>query len=820
MKKNDSRKTLQNALPLFCLGTILSFTANFLIILSCSYFLKNLGIQYLPLFYIVTNLLSIVLGSYIVIRNISNFRGLIVLSIVMTIAFYFIFCLFETPFKGIFFITYVFATFFLIYSMIYFWNFINVIFSMAEMKAYIGTITTGIFLGGVSSGLLIKTILNFISPKTCYLCASCIIGIVVLILLNYRRHFECWEERNRSKSVKFLPGELFEIETVRLLLFFTLTFVFIRYLVDFQFSKYLTLNFADPRSLSSFLGFFNAGVYILIFCWQVFMFQRTLRAYPIASFFAFIAFCFLILSIVCFIHPHLITLALFQASVLFLIKTFKQPAQNIIIRAVIPEMRSRANFLLCGIAESVSIMVSGLVIALLNVFRVPSGSFFIIILIGASLSFLLTFRLKRAYIDLLLMNLRSRAPEIITPHVQGDEYNPAIIFEAGSRESEGQILHLLKSEKESYVLATLINSLSSLQKNSLYCEEILRIMKRNGDFRLVTQCIDTLAIWNAAEYTGTVSEQLSSENPWIKSSALMFIIRLSADEAHTAKAVMELLNMIHSSDPLMRGLAVSIQGDLGLECFASCIGRLLSDEDIKVRKRAIVAAQKLQSPSLLPILHRMACRKENENLRYLLTKVIKSMNDTLYEEILFMTRSLSLPDRQKVTECIRSLENQNSLEIILRGLKVLGTPLSLAVVEYVSSAEVEEEALETLTRCFREKDFSFVPLIQYAAAGSLSPGLDNIIYSIGMSTEIDLFAMEFSQVAGSISPGEMDRDKAQELLYLGIKAVMGREQSRVVIEHIFSSEKKEDLSSEVIESSIRNRNIKESLLHLLNLVSS
>ncbi len=818
MKKIDSRKTLLNALPLYCLGTVLSFTASFLIILSCSHFLKNLGVQYLPFFYIVTNLISIIIGSYIVIRNISNFRGLLVLSIFMTIAFFLIFYFFESPFKAIFFITYVCATIFLIYSMIYFWNFINVIFSMDEMKSYIGAITTGIFLGGISSGLLMKTILSFISPKTCYLCASCIIGIVVVVLLKYRQHFEGWEERNKSRSEKFLPRELFEIEPVRLLLLFTLAFVFIRYLVDFQFSRYLALSFADPRSLSSFLGFFNAGVYILIFSWQILMFQRILRAYPIASFFAFIALCFLILSTVCFIHPHLITLALFQASVLFLIKTFKQPAQNIIIRAVIPEIRSRANFLLCGIAEAISVMASGLAIALLNSFRLSSGIFFIIIIIGASLSFLLTFRLKKAYIDLLLSNLRSRAPEIINPKVQGDEYDPAIIFETGSIESEAQILHLLKSEKESYVLATLINSLSTQQKNSLYCDEIVRIMKRSGDFRLVTQCIDTLAIWKAAEYAGMVSENLSSENPWIKASGLMFILRLSADEAQTMKAIMELLNMIRSSDPLMRGLAVSIQGELGLECFASCIGTVLSDDDIKVRKRAIVAAQKLQSPSLLPILHRIACRHENESLRNLITKVIKSMNDTLYEEILFMTRRLSHPDRQKVTACIRSVESQNSLEIILKSLKMLDAPLSLAFVEYVSSAG--EDEVEILTRCFSEKDFTFIPLIQYAASGSFSPGLDNITYSIGMSDKIDLFAVEFSQTAGAISPGETDHGRVQELLHLGIKAAMGRDHSRVVIEHLFTSEKKEDLSSEVIESSIKNRSIRESLLHLLQIASS
>lgn len=814
----NAEKSDENIILLAGIGAALSFTGNFFIILSYSLFLKNIGVHYIPYYYIIFNAISICLGLYLLMSNFSSTRGLIISNLTIALVFTTRALCFSAGSRSAIFVVYVMSTLYYIYSVIFFWNHINSRFSIRSLKKHTGIFAAAIFAGTISSGFLIKPCLTLWSEKICFLTAA-FISVALAILIKYytlREKKEAAPARHSQQAL--FPRELFNIEIIRIMALFTLLFVFIRYLVDYKFSGAVASHFPDSRSLSGFMGTFTASIYICIFIWQTCFLHRVLKKFSVASLYTFICIVFLLIAVVCTFYGGLTTIAVFQASVLLLLKTIRQPSQNVLVKAVSPDIRSGTNFLLCGIVESSSVMFSGFVIVVLNALSSFNALFSALTLAASLTAILLTSKMSRSYLDLLILNLKSEKPGLVYPYSSAAEFNPAALLGADSKENSEGIALLLRTEQDPEILQSLIKTVAGLKKNRLHQAEILRILRESSDPGVLCQCIETLAVQRASENAREILPHLASKNPWIKASAIMFLIRLSNEYPHNEEAIRELYGMTVSGDSHARAIAASIQGELGLECFRDSLMRLLGDRDLKVRKRAVLATLKLRSLTLLPMLREMSANPDNAAIHQLIAGVISRMNDALYDGIMTLTAGLSHGDRQRIRSSLHHLEKEEALEPIFRALRVLTPPLSTSIAAAIGEHERDVALMQLMNRCFKGDSFSFSPLIWDYISDDRAALTEPIFLNIRGSNGEELFRHEFHEITQTITGGQSDAKMVKRLLYLGLAMHHSQEDAGLIYEHMISGGKKEDLSSELLDSSVKDRVMKESFEQLLRSV--
>lgn len=809
-------KKKPGVLTIIILGVTLSFISNFFLIYSCSLFLKNLGSSSLPYYYIALNIFSIMAGSYLIIRNVQSARGLITGNLCLGAVFIAVSLLIQTKSHSLIFVLYTITTLYYLYSMIMFWNLINSNFSIVELKRYAGMFSAGIFLGTISAGLLIRPLLDICPDRLILIFAAFLCLLISLVVRMSVPHQGPVESCSPPGAGRLIPTELFQIELIRLLIIFTLIFVFVRYLVDFEFLRILSLSFRDAKSLSGFLGSFTAIVYTCIFIWQALILPRALKVLSLTWIYAIISIIFLVMSVVCIFHHVLFALVLFQGLVHFLIKSFKQPAQNILIKAVTADIRSRANFLLCGISESLAVMTSGVIIACFGNIAGPAGLFFIFAFAGSLVGLLMISRLRKSYVEVLVRNIKSDRPGLQIPWSEKSEFQPATLLDAGNRESIRGIMALLRSERDPSTLSKLVRAIGTIKENRVYLDEIAEILKRGKDPALITQCIETLAMAKSSRHAPDIIPYISHESARVRATAITFTMRLSADPDFNEKAVKSLVAMVRSSEPGMRAAGVSVQGELGLKCFSSSVGKLLLDTDSRVRKRALIAALKLRSPSILPALHRMAEIERNSAMLPLIDTVISRTGDSLYEGILSMTEGMSHEEKQKIRNSLLMIHSPEALEPVSEAIRHMTPGASVRLIEAIAENSRDVPFLQLMNRCFEGDSFSFIPLLLHLIDHPEDSKAESALFSLAGCE--GRFPREYAAVSQRIQGSEIE--KCRRLLLIGLMMSVETEHASLIYDHIISREEGEDLSIEIAESAIEDKTLKEAIIRLIHLEKS
>ncbi|MDQ7826488.1 MAG: hypothetical protein RDV48_27040 [Candidatus Eremiobacteraeota bacterium] len=807
-------KKESSLLALALIGFILSFTSNFFIILSCSLFLKTVGPSYIPWYYIFFNMLSMALGFFLLSREISSARGLRAGLLLMAVIFLLTSLLFERyPWHAIFSI-YIFSTLNFIYSVIFYWNYINTLFSIRDLKRYTGFFTAALFTGTISSGLLINPLLSVLPEKICFLLAALVCALLPALLpAAIKLHQQTAPPPpHPGEKPPLLPSGLLAIRILKLMILFTLLFGFIRYLVDYQFYRIIASSFSDTRSLSGFIGLFTSVVNSIIFLWQAGFLHRALRHFSVSSLYAFIAAVFMTMAALCLAWPQLAAVTAFQACSIIMFKALKQPSQNILIKSIAAPMRARANFLQGGIAESSSVMVSGVMIAALNVFHAPPQIFFLIALTGALLSLLLVPGLNRAYLESLLRNLIPASGRR-SAESPGE---PMLVLGGESPSSTREIAVLIRTTTDTERLLNILSALTHIGKKDEISQELAQVLARNPTSRVAAGIIDILARWRADERSWDVLPFLGHEDPVIRGKTVLYLIKISSQEAHIETAVRILYEMSVSGEAPVRRVALSIQGELGLACFAPSIGARFFDPDIRVRRQALVAAVKIGAPPLLvPFLYRMREYEENRRLALLINSIIWRVTGTFRNEVLAMTAPLLLKDKELVHRSITGLESTMDLELAAKALRSLPTAPATALIELIASSTLQDPLRKALERSLEKKEFSFIPLIRYVVARPHQAALALFFEKARTSGIREILSSEFCDEARPYLEGLHHRCRRQKLLHLGIIITVGYAHTDAFMGHLLSGDAREDLAAEIVESSGGDRELSTMVMRLI-----
>lgn len=138
---------------------------------------------------------------------------------------------------------------------------------------------------------------------------------------------------------------------------------------------------------------------------------------------------------------------------------------------------------------------------------------------------------------------------------------------------------------------------------------------------------------------------------------------------HLLKAGIEISNLINSTNPEERQLAISIISELKNIQFTRDIGLLINDEHSGVKRSAVIAACKLQVHSLLPQLLKLCDEPEH---KYLVIKSLQQYGDQLFRDMEALPQQTIEQYNAEFIKIAANIKGEHSKKFLLTAVTALG----------------------------------------------------------------------------------------------------------------------------------------------------
>ena len=809
MLSKDNYRNFTRIFLLCTIGFILNFTTNLIIILSYSIFLKKHGAGSMPYYYITLNISSIIIGTVLFIKSIYRFEWLSLSTFIMGMVFLII--PYHINLDNTIYVIYTFSALFFIYSIIFYMNFITQILTIREIKTYTGLILAIINVSIILSGLVTKPLLSLVSLKLCFSMTGLmyiIASIPMVMVLRFRP-----PEKQRKRNDILIPKEIFRIDLIKLMALFIVISGFNRYMVDFLFSRAISGHFQDQMELASFFGIFTSASKVSILICQLF-FSTVITYLSPGNTLRIISFLIILFSLLSDFYPDFWIVVAFQFIIILLSKSMEQPSTTIFLGAISSDIRPRIRFLLEGICYCFGVMITGAIIAGLNCFSVPLETFFCLIAIAAIIYFVYTGKINQAYLQAMTKILKTgveKEEEIIDPEFL---YKPGKeLFE--DRQSKDKLLELMDKERDSLVISNIISILGTMKKEKKIYEKIIKSLERD-DPAIISRAIGTLATWADPDCVKHIAPFIYYNNSDVKSNAILSVVKFSTEKEEIERAIKELINMLKNEDEHYRSSGVALLGELGLECFIMPVSRFLKDPSLQVRRSALSAAMKLRSPSFLVNLFDMLEEDDNKELYYVINHVISCLKDSAFDDLMAITSRLSFGDKEKVFKSLRNIENNVILNMSIKSFSISPLSLSIKMVELLCKYGKERYIFELFKKCFLDETFSPAPFIEDVILSNGMEGTSSVILQelAGAGGE-EIIGTVLSNIIEQRIEERQDRDFVRQCFVVSGISGHSMDTALIAFENITSGDlAKADLAAEFIESSIKDKILREALLKL------
>lgn len=513
------------------------------------------------------------------------------------------------------------------------WGTANRLFTVRQSKRLFGLIGSGLILTVVLGGFLTPWIVTWLGTRGLLLVSS--LGLLfALINLQYINHI-CGHKlsKNTSKTEKIEQNfhflEVFKNRYIILIfLFFALFSQVIYYFIDNIFYLQVNHYFPNADELASFIGQFWAvyGLLSLTFRsliagrWitKVGLFGGMLTA-PVA-----IGSCLLGVILTSALHLPMETLFIFW--LIALTKLFDRiftgavtlPAYHTLYQPLPLESRGRIQ----TITESIVGPIGGLLTSLLLLFLTQYWHLSVvylslILLIIILLFIIISLFTIQEYRHALATALQRRG--LMGMNLSLDDAWNVQILENGLQSHRPQeILYCLKLlEKAKYIrlkkhLFNLINHENLQVREGVYqtlerlgyeegFDKLQQRLQQEQSPRLVAALLRALAATGENEAFDMIEPYLQSADKQVKQGAMVALIRYCGIEGavRAGSVLMELRQSPYSED---RQFAATVLGEVGISSFYRSLLLLLKDDDLEVRKAALIATAQLDNKKLWPLV--------------------------------------------------------------------------------------------------------------------------------------------------------------------------------------------------------------------------
>jgi hypothetical protein len=383
------------------LGFGVSLFSNVFFLQGRAVFLHQMGAEALPGFYMAFNVVAILIGIALFVRNVPVRPGLQVSLFTMAGLLACSAGAMAHPGPLLAIGLNFGASLFLMTAMIFYWNCVSQAFTIREIERWGQYLSAATLMGGIGAGLAMPL---FHAVPITLVCGG---SAALMALTGIAIHRLPVSPRKAvpSGTGELMPLELFRTDLINLLLTLTVLMGVIRYMSEYQFSLLLVANLHDAAAISAYTGRLQAIVGAVTLLWQVLFLRRVLNSWKVTNLYLYSAVGLVLMTLTPVFWPGLGILAMHQGLMNFLGKAIRQPSQNIIVKVMPSTLTAQANFLLSGLAESVTALLAAALIAGMASYGVTLRTFFIVGTILSVLMVVTAVRLPFPYVSMLVRRL-------------------------------------------------------------------------------------------------------------------------------------------------------------------------------------------------------------------------------------------------------------------------------------------------------------------------------------------------------------------------------------------------------------------------------
>ena len=567
--------------------------------------LEELGYQWLPLVYLLT---AMMIGFVVHAHSKFQVRISRLALISSSILFFFVSCLVFRLFsgngwQGLPIIFWVWANVFIIVLNTQFWIVVNDILNPREFKRLSGFfISGGIlggFLGGVLAGLLAEESVDYdlllLSAGLLALCA-----LVVHLIFRRGKKEESGQKGEKGaesgkSEMAVKSGFRDSYNTVkkqrylRLIAAIVMVTLVVSTLIDFQWNTIVKVK--REGDLTSFFGYFNAGLMVFAFLLSSLMTSKLFKRYGVRM-------CLLLYPIVlllCFsgigIFASLVMAVIIKGSDKSLAYTINRSARELLFIPVAPELKYKAIVFIDMFVDRFAKGIGAVLLMIILLFGIPNyvGVIRVVSLVSVVLILgwiILTLRASRAYVDSVKQKIRPpelRADQAVEKELDMD-YTRLIFdtLESMDRSSDLYAMHLFELMKRGKLTPEVRQLLSARSEEPRFSSlrtffeaDPLTLMQLDGPVGTDKQLREEIQeIMSLAVYEDVIERYIEN-----------ILSRRSRDTETARMEIAKGIGFLPPESPL-----------------AAKLEELLRDDSSEVRKFAIESASKLGKKEYIPAL--------------------------------------------------------------------------------------------------------------------------------------------------------------------------------------------------------------------------
>jgi len=517
-----------------------------------------------------------------------------------------------------------------LFSDLGFWSLPSMLFDVRQAKRLFGLISGGDVPAQLIGALTVSILAPFFKLNDILWLAALAFFLAFFVLARLLRRHTPGHEKEKHNIVRAekqpLWKSIFKTDFILavggLFLFITLVNTFL----EFSFLTGVEEKIKSEGELASFFGLFFGFSNALIIVFKLFWSGRVIDKLGVRSSLLVVPVVLLtalltMLIIGSFTNKYTTMIWFFAGMVLFgeiFKKSLQEPVFLAILQPLNAHLRAHSHYIINVVVQSLGLALSG--IALYFCIEAFHGvnliyiSFVLIALIGGWVAFL--FFTYREYLALLSQSLKKRflegdaltikdknATRILLQKLESNHpeevlYSMGLIEKTDFENFTRQLPLLLQNINEEVVIFAL-NKIE-IHKIGLMKDEVLKVMDGNASAIVKAAAIRTYCAIEEDSFE-MVFPYLEATNLQIRKGAIAGLLKTGDVEAMVV-AGQQLVALIHSVETRERMTAASIVGDLGIKNFYKPINAFFEDEDINVRKAAIVASGLVTNPKLVPII--------------------------------------------------------------------------------------------------------------------------------------------------------------------------------------------------------------------------
>ncbi|MFP4081208.1 MAG: Npt1/Npt2 family nucleotide transporter [Candidatus Aminicenantes bacterium] len=650
-------------------------------------YLETLGAVNLPLAYLLT---AVLMGFVVALHSKLQVRIKRQILFISSLLFFLLnalifWLLFPLGWDWLPLVFWIWANIFILVLMTQFWMLVNDVFNPREAKRLIGFFGSGGILGGVAGGM----VAGFLAPSetphhllliSCGLLALCVMVVYGIFILEKRGQpgtpKSQGEFREREKNLtKVGFGECFH--TVRknyylkLMAGMVAITMIVSTLIDFQFNKVIKDTPSVSGNLTSFFGYFNAGLLILPFFLQLFMTSGFIKRYGIRMALMLFPIVLLACSLGIAVFITIYLAVLLKGSDKSLSYSLNQSVRELLYIPVSSQLKYKAKIFIDMFLNRFAKGLGAVILMILLFFPLGIPPVRLVSLASAVFIMgwiLLNLKISNEYVGTVKQNLEmkwDRADKILAEKVDMDYTK--LVFDT------------LESKNRSSVLYAM--HLFDLIKQDKLTPEIKKLISYKSD-EIRAASLGTLLEVEETTWYPEMEEYLEGEDLEKNVKEIMSldvyekvmkdymgkVVTETGREAETAKMeVAKAMGLMDQSSPLLDNLE-----------------ELLDDESPEVGRYAVESAARLKRkeyiPSIIKILENPVTREDaSAALKKYGSKIVGTLSDYLGDP------EENIEVRRAAASVLARIGSQDAADLLCRELAE-------------NSEDLEEELIEALDK--------------------------------------------------------------------------------------------------------------------------